>query len=55
MTIIFEAPSTTSWIEAVGSAVAALLAILSLVMSIRTDRKTGSTRRLLRLQPTFLR
>lgn len=50
MTIIFEAPSTATWIEAVGSAVAALLAIFSLVMSIRTDRKTSSTGRLIRLE-----
>jgi len=50
MTIILEGTPTTSWIEAAGSAVAALLAILSLVMSIRTDRKTGASRRLIRLE-----
>lgn len=50
MTIIFEGTPTTSWIEAIGAAIAALLAILSLVMSIRTDRKTNVSHRLIRLE-----
>ena len=53
MIITFEGTSTTAWTEAIGSAVAALLAILSLVISIRTDRKTKRASSFIRLETQF--